>query len=286
MTRTPRIWLGEQERKYSCGAASLKYALCVLGFSPREEDLRRLARTSTWRGTQTKHLVRAAKRFGVRPKVRHFLDDEWSKARTWLGFELAAGHPVILDVDGFEHYVVAVQMLGHHVVILDPEGGPLDGSAYARVVLCGDRRLKGWWLSGDEQGEPDAFRGVSLALDRPPPGPRLRFSAATVARYLRGRRWILDEYLIDCVEIANGAPPDAEMRALGDVVRGLARDFVVERVAHWNSATPGQIQMLKAHVEDIALAAEAMQLHVDVARVDTVATDVAAILTAMLTSPD
>ena len=48
-----KIWLGEQERSYSCGAASLKYALCVLGFSPREEEIRRLAKTS-WRGTQTK----------------------------------------------------------------------------------------------------------------------------------------------------------------------------------------------------------------------------------------
>ena len=34
-------WLGEQEKRASCGAASLKYALCVLGLSRTEKHIRR-----------------------------------------------------------------------------------------------------------------------------------------------------------------------------------------------------------------------------------------------------
>ena len=284
-----KIWLGEQERRYSCGPASLKYALCVLGFSPREAQLRKLART-TWRGTQTNHLVRAARRFGVIPKVRHFLDDEWEEARSWLHGELQQGRPAILDVDGFEHYVVAVHTLGGHVVVIDAEGGPMDGSAYARIVTCSERRLKSWWLSGDEAGEPEAFRGISLATppDSPPgtprpTGPRLYFSEATVRRYVKGRPWILDEYLIDCVEMAKAAAgAKGKPRRLGRVIREIARDWVIERVTHWHGARPGEIVMMKAHVEDMALAAEAMALTVPAGSTPTVAADVAAILMAML----
>lgn len=279
-SRSEKIWLGEQERRYSCGAASLKYALCVLGFSPREDEIRRLANT-TWRGTQTKTLVRAAQRFGVNAKVRHFLDDEWQEARKWLHGELAAERPVILDVDGFEHYVVAVQMLGNDVLVIDPEGGPMDGSAYARLVACGERRLKSWWLSGDEEGEPDAFRGISFEL--PEGRARLRFTPATVRRYNQGRHWILDEYLIDSVEIAKAATDaPGEHVALGAMVRDVARDFVVTRVVHWHGAKPGEIQMVKAHVEDIALAAEAMELRVPSGGAISVVSDVSAILMAML----
>ena len=277
-----KIWLGEQERSYSCGAASLKYALCLLGFSPREADLRRLAKTS-WRGTQTKHLVRAAQRLGVNAKVRHFLEDEWQPARAWLFDELRAGHAVILDVDGFEHYVTAADVVDDRVAVLDPEGGPMDGSAYARLVLCGDARLRRWWLSGDEQGEPDAFRAIALWGGAR--GPRLRFSAAAIRRYNGGRPWILDEYLIDVVEMAKAAAASpGDLRPLAELVREAA--WLPKRTVHWADGRAPDVMMAKAHLEDIALAAAAMQLVVPAGASAQIAADVAAILTTMLHAPD
>jgi hypothetical protein len=274
-----KVWLGEQERRYSCGAASLKYALCLLGHSPREGQIRKLART-TWRGTQTKPLLRAASRFGVTAKVKHFLEDEWEQARAWLRAEIEAGRPVILDVDGFQHYVTAVQLLGDRTVVIDPEGGPMDGSAYARVIPCTDRQLRSWWLSGEEDGEPDAFRGTSLHGEQT--GPRLRFSEETIRRYRKGRYWILDEYLLDTAEIAAAAgSAGGEQRALAAVIREVGA-WVVLRVAHWHGALPAQVAMLKAHVEDLAFAADAMQLAVPAGANAQIAADVATILMAML----
>ena len=287
MGLTPKIWLGEQERKYSCGAASLKYALCLLGFCPREDDLRRLART-TWRGTSTRPLMNAARRFGLEPKLRYFVEDEWHEARDWLQHELEAGRPVILDVEGFAHYVVAVQTLAGKVVIIDPEGGRMDGTAYADVVLCGDRRLKTWWLSGEEDGELAAFRGMSLSKGRArPTGPRLTFSLEAVERYVDGRQWILDEYLIDCVEIA-AAVKDANgpSRPLGALIRELGSAFMVSSVGRWWGAKSSDVQMLKAHVEDMAVAAEAMKLEVPADGATRVAADVATLLSMMLAADD
>jgi hypothetical protein len=295
MSRATHIWLGEQQKAYSCGAASLKYALCILGFSPREDQLRKLART-TWRGTQTNAMVAAARKFGLVPKVRQFFEDEWTQARDWLHGELKAGRPVILDVDGFDHYVTAVQLFGGataagaRVVVIDPEGGPLDGTAYARIVLCGEKRLRGWWLCGDEEGEPEAFRALSLQLPDVPPaagprprGPRLHFSEKAVKRYVGGRPWILDEYLVDVVDMASGtAGAEGETVPLADMIRKVGRELVVERVAWWFEASPAEIQMIKAHVEDMAVAAEAMDLRVPTGGKNVVGADMAALLITML----
>ncbi len=298
-----KIWLGEQETSYSCGPASLKYALCVLGFSPREAQLRALART-TWQGTQTTKLLQAARRFGLQPELRVFFETGarptkkqamtatatasagFAAAWTWLKGEVAAGRPVILDVEGFAHYVVAVQDLDGDVVVIDPEGETMNGSGYADVVVCSPKKLKPWWLSGDEDGEPDAFRGISLTPTRTSDRPRLRFSAAALRRYRLGRPWVLDEYLVDVVDIAGGcAGCTGDAVALGDVVRAL--EDAATRMAFWHESTAAEVQMARAHLEDIAVAADSMALMVpggEVAR-QRVAVDVAALLTAMLWSP-
>jgi hypothetical protein len=289
-----KVWLGEQETSYSCGPASLKYALCILGYSPREEHLRRLART-TWRGTQTTKLLGAARRFGLKPRIQMFFEDQWNEARAWLDGELREGRPVILDVEGYQHYVVAVQSLGGRIVIIDPEGATMDGSDYADVVVANERRLRPWWLSGDEDGEPDAFRGISLEkpgdddeLKRGVPRPtrrRLFFSEDAIRRYQEGRKWVLDEYLVDVVDIVEGvADLPGPPRPLGDVLREVGEAFVAARAAFWHEARAGEIQMTKAHVEDVAVAAEAMDLSVPSSHEATmrVAVDLAALLTAML----
>ena len=291
---TRKVWLGEQETPSSCGPACLKYALCVIGYSARESQLRRLART-TWRGTQTRRLMSAARRFGVNPTLRIFVHDQWSEARTWLSHELGEGRPVILDVEGFNHYVVAVQALGAHVVILDPEGSTKRGRDYARVVLSSERRLRSWWLSSEAAGEEASFRGISLAPPAAPPpkgmprptGPRLSFSAAALRRAMAGRPWLLDEYLIDAVEIAARArrsPGDPV--PLADVVRRLGGEWLVGRVAYWYEVRPALIAMLKAHLEDIAVAAEAMSLTVPAEASSSVAVDVATLLGLMLAADD
>jgi len=286
-----KVWLGEQETPSSCGAASLKYALCLMGFSSREAQLRRLAHT-TWRGTSTQPLMSAARRFGLQPRLRAFDEREWVEARAWLRRELGEGHPVILDVEGFNHYVLAVRTLGPRVVIINPEGATMRGLDYAQIVLAGDARLRSWWLSEERAGA--SFRGISLAPPtarskrmRRPTGPRLSFDAAALRRAMGGRHWVLDEYLIDAVEIAIRArKARGDYCSLAGLVRRLGARWLVARVAFWHEARPPVIAMLKAHVEDIAVAAAAMGLQVPSGAVASVAVDVAALLGQMLNAED
>ena len=301
-----RVWLGEQEKNYSCGPASLKYALCVLGYSPREEHIRKLAQT-TWQGTETTKLMAAARRFGLKAKLNVFFGDDGKDALAWLHRELQEGRPVILDVEGLAHYVVAVQSIGGRVLVIDPEGATMNGTDTATLVLASDKRLRRWWLSGDEEGEPNAFRGISLekpatvvdpqekesrkpAANRPrPTRPRLFFSEPAVRRYVEGRTWILDEYLIDVVDIARGVESEEGPReALGEVVRTLGEKLVATRAAFWHEAKPAEIQMAKAHVEDLAVAAEAMDLTVPTGPTALmhIAVDVASLLVLMLRAGD
>ena len=286
-----KVWLGEQETPSSCGAASLKYALCLMGFSSRESQIRRLAHT-THRGTPTRPLMATARRFGLGPELRVFGEDAWRLARAWLRAELSAGHLLILNVEGFNHYVLAVRTLGRRVVIIDPEGATMRGRDYAQIVLAGEARLKAWWLSV-ERGK-GSFRGIALAPPAPrprgarrPTGPRLSLGAAALRRALGGRHWVLDEYLLDAVEIATGARgcPGAS-RPLARLVRGIGARWLVARVAYWHEARPAAIAMLKAHLEDIAVAAEAMGLQVPSGAVARVAVDVASILGRMLEAED
>jgi len=165
----------------------------------------------------------------------------------------------------------------------------MDGEAYADVVLCADRRLKTWWLSGEEDGELDAFRGLSLGLKKhsAPAGPRLHFSEAAVGRYLQGRQWVLDEYLVDSVEIAT-AVKDAggTARPLGTLMREIGAGWLVASVGRWHGAKPSELQMMKAHVEDMAIAAEAMRLLVPSQAATRVAADMATLLSIMLAADD
>jgi hypothetical protein len=96
-----------------------------------------------------------------------------------------------------------------------------------------------------------------------------------------GRTWILDEYLIDVTDIgASVAALEGDRRPLGDVIRELGLGWLAGRVAYWHDAPPAEIQMAKAHVEDLAVAAEAMALEVPMgepARL-RIAVDVAALL--------
>ena len=89
---------------------------------------------------------------------------------------------------------------------------------------------------------------------------RLSQAIEAVKRDIAGRPWILDEYLVDVVDMASGtAGAEGETVPLSDMIRKVGRELVVERVAWWYEASPAEIQMIKAHVEDMAVAAEAMR---------------------------
>jgi len=285
VARTLPYWLGEQETDSSCGGASLKYALCWLGYPRQESHVRKLARV-TWWGTDRKNIPRVARTIGAIAEQRDFGRHEFEAAHLWLTRHLEKRHPVVIDVDDGSHYVCCVQNLDGRVVVIDPGGYEMDetwNDEYADVLMLSPSALKKRWAYKGSSGL--GFSGHAIMGQGRGHSPR--FTEKAIKRYQSGCAWVLDEYLLDCVEIADRAKRvKGPTVSLATMLGELGDDCVVAMAAHWNGAGGGDVQVLQAHVRDLQLAAEAMDLKVPEGARTQVAVEMTAILMEMLNSED
>jgi hypothetical protein len=106
-----------QPNSWQCGPFALKHALLALGIFAHEDELTRLAGSTEVRGTNERQLGRAARLFGARLLMERRKDP--GAAQASLQARLAHGHPVLLCIDQWEHWVTAVAADGREVVIFD-----------------------------------------------------------------------------------------------------------------------------------------------------------------------
>lgn len=106
--RQPNAWL--------CGPFALKHALLALGVSAEERHLAALAGTDQT-GTDETELARAARHFGCTLGFVRLREPE--PARRDLVRFLAAGVPVLLCIEQWDHWVVAVHEDDGTFVVLD-----------------------------------------------------------------------------------------------------------------------------------------------------------------------
>jgi hypothetical protein len=157
------IDLHEQSKKYSCGAACLRNALLVLGTRKREAVLRHAAHTNH-AGTSEVNLRQAAERFGYRlDEFAEFDKEKGGAAYRWLVGELRQFTPVLLCVDDFQHWVLAIGILDRKIAIADPakhERPPF--GLYTRGGL-----LKRWWIVDPDKGEQPQYFGMAVRPETP-----------------------------------------------------------------------------------------------------------------------
>lgn len=115
----------EQEKSYSCGAASIKYALTVLGLKVREKELRRRTRTTRANGADENQLLKALPHFGCQGTVREFrdFDTAYRALRRYSSHDI----PSVLSVDKNDHWIAAVAFHVGKVGVIDPAGGEKPG---------------------------------------------------------------------------------------------------------------------------------------------------------------
>ena len=104
----PNTWL--------CGPFALKHALLVLGVSADERHLAKLAGTDQT-GTDEIELARAARHFGC--ELGFVRQREPEPARRDLARFLTTGLPVLLCIEQWDHWVVAVHEDDGMFVVLD-----------------------------------------------------------------------------------------------------------------------------------------------------------------------
>ncbi len=132
---------GHQQTPYSCGAAALGYALSALGKDVDEAKLRDLSNTTT-DGTDETQLIAALTALGV-----DYAEDRGSSFANLIS-QLRSGNTCVLSVDGHEHWVAVVGVLGDRVVLRDPTNTAANVEANT-VHLLDETALAARWKAAD-----------------------------------------------------------------------------------------------------------------------------------------
>jgi hypothetical protein len=108
-----------QPNSWQCGPFALKHGLLALGIYAHEDELARIASSTEKNGTDEHQLARAAQACGCTLSVvRRF---HAGAAQQELDHWFARGIPVLLCLDQWEHWVVAMAADGEHIVVLDSQ---------------------------------------------------------------------------------------------------------------------------------------------------------------------
>jgi hypothetical protein len=195
-----------QPNSWQCGPFALKHGLLSVGVFAHEEELTRIAASSTEHGTDERQLARTARVFGCElPVVRR---GSAGGARDELATHLARGTPVLLCVDNWEHWITAVAMHDDRVVVFDSHyDQPLRVEAWDQLVarlVYRQRRWGGAWMRSvyDLMPLTPTAPGYTLALTAERLEHLLRSDHAELAK-----RW--DEHAAALLELA--VPPGRQL---------------------------------------------------------------------------
>jgi len=211
--------LYRQPNDYTCGPFALKHALIMLGRTVDEKEIARIAGTHWWAGTDEIKLGRAARRYDC--ELKFVRRKNALRARRELLLALKRGHPVILAVDNWDHWITVVGAERQKFVTID---------SAAKPVVCVEtwRGLKRRWVLREK--DPDDPAQEVTTFDLHPVVPRFRVRSKArftlkAARYLRrpenrefATHW--DEYFDDLAAICRPRTPlSARVFPLGELLR-------------------------------------------------------------------
>jgi hypothetical protein len=224
-----------QPNKWQCGPFALKYALIMLGEIVDEKNVARVAGTHWWAGTDEIKLARAAKAYDCEMKIIRRTNP--LQARRDLLRALKRGHPSLLCVDNWSHWLTVVGAEKGKIITIDSEEDPV-------VCVQNWRTLKRRWAF--EESDPDDPTASRTLYDLHVIVPRFRvrtharFSLKR-ARYLRrpentsfASHW--DEYFNDLSHICVPRTPRSErVLPMGELLRRHG-NMIRSQIAFWHHA--------------------------------------------------
>lgn len=138
-----------QERNYTCGPAAVRAALYFLGHNVQEATVRKWAKTTPKDGTDEKGILRALNHYGH--KGVEYQSPASRKSFQWLKENISKGHPVLLCVDSWNHWVSAVGLFGSEVIIFDPNKPAGKQRKYSGLKTYKRQDLLARWGCYDEK---------------------------------------------------------------------------------------------------------------------------------------
>ncbi len=153
-----------QKRKWSCATATVRNTLRAFGIYVAEHDIWPIAGLTQERGANEFGILDALRHFGV-TAVEHRFNDR-DEAWKWLHKTLQSGKFVILGVENWEHWVVALGSAGPSgVAIFDSSN--FQNNTYENGTWVWKRRklMYKWWNDrvhlGEGEGE-DRLYAISV----------------------------------------------------------------------------------------------------------------------------
>ena len=136
-----------QQLAYSCGPASIVNALRCFGIRKAEKTIRKTSNTNPKNGTSEEDMIRVLTDLGFR--VNKHEQGNFTKAWKWLHTQVREGHPIIISVRNWSHYVAVIGSIGDRIIIADP-----DGASHKKengILVLNKRRLKKFWYHTTEK---------------------------------------------------------------------------------------------------------------------------------------
>lgn len=242
-----------QPNEFSCGPFALKHALFMLGKFVDERVLARLARTHWWAGTDEIKLARAAR--AQRCDLSWIRRKDAERARRELLDHLRLGHPTLLCVEQWSHWLTVVHHEGDRFVVLDSKSpGPV-----VRVLSWPELR-KSWERQVVDRDDPHV---VEHWFDLHPLVPRFVVRARarlTIARahYLRAkrRRTLLQRWEQHFAELSRIGRPGRPSRAMMSMESMLRRNRQLLEVELARRQTGREARRVGSMLDELAFVAQ------------------------------
>ena len=224
-----------QPNKWQCGPFAIKYALIMLGKMVDEKKVAKIAGTHWWTGTDDIQLGRAAKAYDCTMKLVRRTNS--LRAKRELLLTLKRGHPCLLCVDNWGHWIVVVGADKGRFITIDSSVAPV-------VNIVTWRALKKRWVYREvDNDDPTQMKNL---YDLHPVIPQFRIRTKAHfslerAKYLRrpenrsfAGNW--DEYFTDLSQICiPRTPRSTKVFAMGELLRRHGA-MICTQIAFWHGA--------------------------------------------------
>jgi len=130
-----------QRSSWSCGAAAVVNAIRVFGTKVSEYKVRGLAGT-TKEGTDEVGIMNAVRALGF--TAAPYTSDSSNNAFQWISGQLIHGSPVILCLDAWLHWAVAVGYLGDRVVVIDSSNFSINKKENGVHIFTKNQLMRRW----------------------------------------------------------------------------------------------------------------------------------------------
>ncbi|HCV43848.1 MAG TPA: hypothetical protein DGH68_10230 [Bacteroidetes bacterium] len=241
-----------QPNKWQCGPFALKHGLIMLGRIVNEKEVSRIAGAHWWSGTDEIKLSNAAKAYDCELKMLRRKNA--LRARRELLLALKRGHPCILCVDNWNHWITVVGAERGKFIYIDSREEPV-------VCVAEWKSLKRRWIYR-EVDEDDPTQ-IETLFDLHTLVPKFRVKSKAhfslkSARYLRrpenrtfATHW--DEYFDDLSYVCHPRTPLSEkVFPMGELLRRHGT-MIRSQVVFWHgSVKPKELDKILRDLQFVA----------------------------------